>query len=475
MRILKDKDGNVLVANGKVAAATASLDPNIVPGNIKKNVKILGVTGNYGGGGDEPKGDVTFIDYDGSVVCTYTTDEFLNLSEMPANPTHEGLVAQGWNWGIDDAQEYVDKHGKLIIGQMYTTDDGASRMYVSLPDTRKSPVITCGIRNSEGSLYVDWGDGSEPDEMTFMGQSMDIDGITYEGCFGTHDYDEPGDYVISITRDNPNGHYGMYGIRDNNNNAVYYNPFITNFEAGDGLIGLGEEMFYESALKSVSLSRDIEIIMAGCFYGSFFLKDIVFPENIGYVKTECFAACKNLRNVSLSPNISKIEDSAFDSTSIDLITIPDSVSRIYSNCFSYSSLEEIILPDNNDFITLESECFAGCVLKDIILPNTLTNIYDNVFTDTMYLTELTIPENVETIGEHLICNGEYNVQIKYIHMLPTTPPTISEHTFENLPSDTIVYVPVGCGNTYRNAQYWSNISSRIYEEGITPTPPQVQN
>ena len=54
-------------------------------------------------GGSEK--DVNFYDYDGSLVTSYTAEEFLELSEMPANPTHEGLTAQGWNWTLEDAQD----------------------------------------------------------------------------------------------------------------------------------------------------------------------------------------------------------------------------------------------------------------------------------------------------------------------------------------------------------------------------------
>ena len=47
-----------------------------------------------GGGGT---GDVRFLDYDGSIVQTYSAADFANLTAMPDNPTHTGLTAQGWN------------------------------------------------------------------------------------------------------------------------------------------------------------------------------------------------------------------------------------------------------------------------------------------------------------------------------------------------------------------------------------------
>ena len=83
-----------------------------------------------GGGGSSTSNAVNFYDYDGTIVNSYTATEFANLSELPANPTHEGLTAQGWNWSLADAKEYVSTYGKLDIGQMYATDDGDTRLYI---------------------------------------------------------------------------------------------------------------------------------------------------------------------------------------------------------------------------------------------------------------------------------------------------------------------------------------------------------
>ena len=60
--------------------------------------------GGGGGSGGSGENDVTFYDYDGSIVTSYSAADFAALTEMPANPSHEGLTAQGWNWSLTDAQ-----------------------------------------------------------------------------------------------------------------------------------------------------------------------------------------------------------------------------------------------------------------------------------------------------------------------------------------------------------------------------------
>lgn len=98
--------------------------------------------------------DVTFYDYDGAVVYSYSAAEFAELESMPANPTHTGLTSQGWNWSFSDAKQYVSDYGKLNIGQMYITDDGKTRAVIQLEEGRLSPTLGLGLN---GTATIDWG------------------------------------------------------------------------------------------------------------------------------------------------------------------------------------------------------------------------------------------------------------------------------------------------------------------------------
>jgi hypothetical protein len=90
---------------------------------------------NISSGGEKPvidEKDVNFYDYDGTVLHAYTKDEFLALSDLPPLPTQPGLICQEWNWDYADAISTVSEYGKLDIGASYTTDDGKSRLYISV-------------------------------------------------------------------------------------------------------------------------------------------------------------------------------------------------------------------------------------------------------------------------------------------------------------------------------------------------------
>ena len=56
-----------------------------------------------------------------------------------------------------------------------------------------------------------------------------------------------------------------------------------------------------------------------------------------------------------------------------------------------------------------------------------------------------------------------------IHIRATTPPTLGGASiFTGLPSDYIIYVPVGTSETYKSASGWSTYADHILEEGQTP-------
>jgi hypothetical protein len=60
--------------------------------------------------------NINFVDYDGTLLYSYTNQEFLALDALPENPAHEGLIAQGWNWNLADAKAYARKYPKMWIG-----------------------------------------------------------------------------------------------------------------------------------------------------------------------------------------------------------------------------------------------------------------------------------------------------------------------------------------------------------------------
>lgn len=95
-----------------------------------------------GGGGEVERKDVNFIDYDGKVLHSYTTQEALALTELPALPsrTEEGLTCQEWNYTLAQMKSNVNSSGKCDIGATYITTDRKTHIYITIPDEKYREV-----------------------------------------------------------------------------------------------------------------------------------------------------------------------------------------------------------------------------------------------------------------------------------------------------------------------------------------------
>ena len=74
---------------------------------------------------------------------------------------------------------------------------------------------------------------------------------------------------------------------------------------------------------------------------------------------------------------------------------------------------------------------------------------------------LTIPSGVTKIEANAFANCN---SLTEIHILATTPPTLSSSSITGLPADCKIYVPYGTGDTYKAADYWSARASYIFED-----------
>ena len=70
-----------------------------------------------------PFNDVNFIDYDGTILYSYSRDEFLALSSLPDFPDSSELTYVTWNWSLDDAKIYVTEYDNIVIGAIVKPSD----------------------------------------------------------------------------------------------------------------------------------------------------------------------------------------------------------------------------------------------------------------------------------------------------------------------------------------------------------------
>lgn len=99
--------------------------------------------------------DINFYDYDGTIVASWTLDELASKTELPPNPTHAGLVPEGWNWTL---QEIKDWGYPCEVGQLYNTADGKVHFFIEIDDLDVACFSLYAL--SYSAVDIDWGDGT---------------------------------------------------------------------------------------------------------------------------------------------------------------------------------------------------------------------------------------------------------------------------------------------------------------------------
>ena len=365
------------------------------------------------GGGSVVQKDVNFYDYDGSIVTSYSAADFANLAQLPANPSHTGLMSQGWNWTLADAQTYVATYGKLDVGQMYVTDDGKTRIYIRLEQGRLAPYFGLAVN---GTATIEWGDGSTASTVAGDSTSTVIN--------TQHIYSAPGDYVITIAI---NGSASLLGT-SKGSQILWKNSQVAN-----------ENRCYQNSIQKVELGAGISIGNTA-FRACYSLTSITIPSGVTSIGNNAFYNCYSLASITLPSGVTSIGDSAFcDCSSLASITIPSGVTSIFDHAFD--------------------DCYS---LTSITIPSGVTSIGHYAFYNCYSLASIMIPSGVTSIKTYAFYGC---ASFGEIHFKPSTPPTVSSsNAFTGIPTDCIIYVPTGKLTAYTSASYYPSSSTYTYRE-----------
>ena len=489
---IEREDGQVLTVRDKEArAAIDGMNPTlqqILQGvnDIKNGIGDTKTIIDAILSGEAPIPQVRFLDYDGTVVETYTAKEFATLTELPANPTHEGLTSQGWNWSLADAKTYVADNGVLDIGQMYVTSDGKTRLYISLPEGRTSPILQLYL-NANSELDIDWGDSSTHSTFTSTTANYKSE---------RHEYSSSGDYVIAITV--VSGGFVLQSssasnvslILSNGNDSssspdLAYNNAIKKIEIGNGVTSIGDKAFQSCAsLSSVIIPDGVTSIGNNAFNGCYALSSVIIPDGVTSIGNNAFNGCYALSSVIIPDSVTNIGQAAFNGCyALSSITIPDSVRSIGDKAFqSCYSLSSITIP--NSVTTIKGGAFSGCAsLSSVIIPNSVTSIGDNAFNGCYSLSSITIPNSVTNIGQAAF-NGCYALSsitipnsvtsigqaafsgcayMSFIKFESGTPPTVTySNAWSDVSTSTVIYVPALVSNWYMDSTNYPAKASYKY-------------
>lgn len=479
-------DEGKVVSNGTLVTQTSEL---VTKNSIVDTTTISSLTVDVPRNGYQ-HGGVNFFDVDGTVLYAYTPEEFLELQEMPPNPdrTWEYLVAQGWNWTLADAKEYVTAYGALNVGQHYITPDDKTAIDVILDEGCLNPQLGLYVN---GSVLIEWGDGTTD---TLTGNS------TNNYVYATHTYAEPGEYYILLTVTGKaiiKGQQKLFckaGVGADSASArdrskKYINS-IQDVHLGAN-IDIGQNAFYRCySMKHVSIPSTVASINSSTFQYCTSMEAVVIPHGTTSLGNSTFEGCYGLRFVSIPKTLTSIGTKCFlYCYSIIALTFPVGMTTVGEKCFSNMPSCDVInipgvvgaIPDYfADFNrTMMSITFAEGVtsigdnafnechgIKYVTLPSTLKSIGDNVFKTCGSLNEITFPDKFETFGIATFANDTALQRFT----IPPLVTEIPESMFDACNSLSTIVIPDKVTNIGEKAFYRCYGLSYIkFESQIPPT------
>ena len=407
-----------------------------------------------GGGGDGIPilKDVVFIDYDGTIVEQYTKAEFLALDSMPANPSHSGLTAQGWNWSLADAKTYVTANGMLVVGQNYKTTDDKTKIYITIPDNllgRKFCLIF--IASVKNGVTIDWGDGNT--EVSTGNANAD--------STHTHTYAASGDYIISLSATSgtyilgsTSSLYGLFGRNsgDGSRPDVMRNC-VTKIETSKDVTGIntlggsGDYSAYFDNCTDIILSKSVQTLGTNrLFVKKLSLRTIIVPEGAQFTGSS-----------------NQIMDF---SSNVLFCSLPKSC-NVYPNLIDNAGNYKLLMCTMPETAENRGRMFYGMSnLQKACIPGTYTAMGANMYRAAETLRSVTIPAFVTSVAQFSVYPMD---NIREYHFLPTTPPTLaSTSNMFTVNANVKIYVPYSADhsilNAYQTASNWTSFASYIEEE-----------
>lgn len=460
------------------------------------------------------KKDISFYDYGGTLLYSYTVEEANALTALPAGPTHEGLVFDGWNWSLEDVKSLTRP---MNIGAMFATDDGTTRIYIHLEGGRTNLKFSLCVN---GTVTVDWGDGTAYDTLT--GTDLTVAQQT-----PVHSYASPGDYVIKLAINGEaqlNESFSSINskqlresttkIEIGENITIGAHAFeryssLLNITIPSSITSLGASAFYEcrsllsitipsevtrlegyvfyycNSLSTVTIPKSIEYLGEGEFAGCASLQNITLPDLIPSIEAYSFSGCCSLSNIIIPARANTIETNAFENCYLlSNVVIPDRLMYIKDNAFNQcQSLSSITIPDNNNITSIGEYAFQGCIFSSITIPNKVTSIETGTFAACGQLLNIMIPNGVKYINRTAFNNcvslstvtfpdGLVSIrdvafafcrEVTYYDFtqLSSIPKLLGSDTFYGIPADCEIRVPASLEEQWKAATNWATYADHI--------------
>ncbi len=347
--------------------------------------------------------------------------------------------------------------------------------------------IDGNLYSKDGKTLIQYAIGKTATTFTIPDSVDSIGESAFYGCSGLASIVIP-DSVTTI------GNYAFYNCSS-----------LTSVTIGNNVTTIGYGAFKKcSSLTSIEIPDSVTEINADAFFNCSNLKNVELSQNsqLTYIGSDAFCFCTELRNFNIPNKVTTIGESAFAGCrNLLSVTIPESVTYIAMDAFSYGCnrltiyCEATTQPSKWNGFWNDDDCPVvwGCeefytdeqgfgyvfssmsakiisydgIATDLLIPNAaqgrkVTAIGKRVFAGCEYLTNVVIPDCVDSIGEYAFDGCEYLTTL----VIPDSVTSIRRDAFDGCTKlmqivNGVKYVDtwvVGC-------DYNSGITSAVIREG----------
>ena len=179
------------------------------------------------------------------------------------------------------------------------------------------------------------------------------------------------------------------------------------------------------AIVSNGVVKTVYKIGADSYKKAYNLEKATMPASIKIIGRRAFKYCKNLKEVSLSQNLTRMNRSAFYGSGLEKVSLGDSISFIGS--FSFKKCSN---------------------LTEVSLGKNVKEIGRSAFSMCTSLESITIPASVEKMGTYMFydCTALKTVKIETTKL---TSESLANGVFKKVPKDLVIYVPTEVLDDYR--------------------------
>ena len=189
--------------------------------------------------------------------------------------------------------------------------------------------------------------------------------------------------------------------------------------------------------------RDVTVI--GGFANEDEITSVVIPDTVREIADNAFVNCFNIISVKMGANVEVIGDNAFDGV-FEEIVLPNALKVIEENAFASVPLKVLSIP--NQVEKIGSGAFLSADIEKLTIPGNVKIIGKEAFYYCDRLENVVIDEGVEIIEDLVFENCE---SLKTI-TIPSTVTEIGEHTFNGCPNVTIIAEPGSAAEKLANTR-----------------------